>query len=89
MPYNVVWQANDLVTCSLGHLTETFCLGLVLESVAWEVDTGSVNIGLDEDTDTSNTIKLHLDVLVETPVTVLGHVVATSLELLVTFMDVS
>lgn len=38
MPDDVVGQTNDLVASSLGHLSEAFCLGLVLESVAWEID---------------------------------------------------
>lgn len=38
VPDDVVWQPNDLVTSTLSHLSETFRLGLVLKSVAWEVD---------------------------------------------------
>lgn len=38
VPDNVVGETNDLVTGALGHLGETLGLGLVLESVAGEVD---------------------------------------------------
>lgn len=38
VPDDVVWQADDLITGSLGHLCKTLGLCLVLECVAWEVD---------------------------------------------------
>jgi hypothetical protein len=38
MPDDVVRETNDFVSGALGHLCETFCLGLVLEGVAREVD---------------------------------------------------
>jgi hypothetical protein len=42
MPNNVVGEAVDAVTRTLGHLGKTFGLGLVLEGVAGEVDPWSV-----------------------------------------------
>lgn len=39
MPDDVVGQTDNFVSRSLGHLRKTFCFGLVLERVAWEVDT--------------------------------------------------
>lgn len=39
VPDNVVWKAEDAVARAPRHLGETFGLGLVLEGVAWEVDT--------------------------------------------------
>lgn len=42
VPDDVVGQAVNSVAGSLGHLGETFCLGLVLEGVAWEVDACAV-----------------------------------------------
>ena len=39
VPDDVVGETDDLVTGSLGHLGKTLGLGLVLESVAGEVDT--------------------------------------------------
>lgn len=38
VPDDVAGQADDLVPGPLGHLRETFRLGLVLEGVAREVD---------------------------------------------------
>lgn len=38
VPYHVVGQTPDTVPCALGHLCETFCLGLVLEGIAWEIN---------------------------------------------------
>lgn len=38
VPYDVVGQTPDPVSCALGHLRETFCLCLVFEGIAWEVD---------------------------------------------------
>ena len=38
MPDHVVGQTKDAVAGALGHLGEAFCLGLVLEGVAWKVD---------------------------------------------------
>lgn len=38
MPDNVVGQTIDAIAGALGHFGEAFGLGLVLESVAWEVD---------------------------------------------------
>jgi hypothetical protein len=38
MPDDVVRKTDDLVACSLGHLSETLGLGLVFECVAWEVN---------------------------------------------------
>lgn len=39
VPDDVVWKTVDLVTGTLGHLRESFRLGLIFESVAREVDT--------------------------------------------------
>jgi len=39
VPDDVVGQAVDAVPGALGHLGEAFCLGLVLEGVAREVDS--------------------------------------------------
>lgn len=47
MPDNVVGQSDDLVSCPLRHLRESFCFGLVLESITWEVDTLQIRISID------------------------------------------
>ncbi len=39
VPDHVIGQAEDLVSCPLGHLGEAFRFGLVLECVAGEVDS--------------------------------------------------
>lgn len=38
MPDDVIGQANDLITSSLGHLGKAFGLGLVFESIGREID---------------------------------------------------
>lgn len=38
VPDDVVGQTDDFVARSLGHLRKAFCLGLVFERVAREVD---------------------------------------------------
>jgi hypothetical protein len=47
--------------------------------------TGTVNIGLDENVDTTNAVKLDLLILVLSPVTHADQVCAASVVLLVTF----
>lgn len=42
MPHNVIGQAVYAVTGAFGHLGEALRLRLVLEGVAWEVDTWPV-----------------------------------------------
>lgn len=39
MPDDVIRQTDNSVTGTLGHLSKSFRLGLVLEGVAWEVDS--------------------------------------------------
>lgn len=39
VPDDVIRQSVYSVACSLGHLGEAFCLGLVLEGIAWKIDT--------------------------------------------------
>lgn len=46
VPDDVVGKTNDLVAGALGHLGETFGLGLVLESVAREVDAYGLLAGV-------------------------------------------
>lgn len=105
MPNNVVGEANDLVTCTLSHLGETFRLSLVFESVRWEVNacscalvnllvicfrvklTSSVNVGLDKNAHTTDTVKVHFLVLVLAPISLEAHVISTSLELLVAYAN--
>lgn len=43
VPYNVVGQAVHLFACTLGHLCEAFCLGLVLEGVGREINACDVS----------------------------------------------
>lgn len=100
MPNDVVGQTNDLVAGTLGHLGETLGFGLVLEGVRGEVDacrrlenslsnrsssrTCAVHIGLDEDVDATNAVKLHLLVLVLPPVSHADQVCAAGVVFLVT-----
>lgn len=42
VPYDVVGQAKHLLACTLGHLCEAFCLGLVFEGVRGEIDACDV-----------------------------------------------
>jgi hypothetical protein len=47
VPDDVVGETDDLVAGSFGHLGETFCLGLIFERVAGEIDAwreGNVRI---------------------------------------------
>lgn len=85
VPDDVVGQSDDLVAGTLSHLGESFCFGLVLKGIRGEVDAGSVDIGLDEDVDTTDTIELNLLVLVLAPVTHADQVGTASVILLVTF----
>lgn len=39
MPDHVIGQAEDLVSCPLGHFGEAFRFGLILERVAGEIDS--------------------------------------------------
>lgn len=43
VPDNVVWKTVDSVASTFGHLGESFCLSLVLEGVAGEVDACPAN----------------------------------------------
>ena len=45
MPYDVVWQSNDFVTGTLGHLREAFSLSLVLERVGRKVYPYKLSVG--------------------------------------------
>jgi hypothetical protein len=47
VPYDVIRQAVDFFARAPGHFGETFCLGLVLESVRGEVNAcdGYVRLG--------------------------------------------
>lgn len=38
VPYDVIGQTKHLFACTLGHLCEAFCLGLVLEGVRGEIN---------------------------------------------------
>lgn len=38
MPNNVVRETIDFVASTLGHFSESFCLGLILKSVARKID---------------------------------------------------
>jgi len=38
VPYDVIGQTEYLFACTLGHLCEAFCLGLVLEGVRGEIN---------------------------------------------------
>lgn len=42
MPDDIVWQAVYSVTGTFRHLGKAFCFGLVLESVAREVDACAI-----------------------------------------------
>jgi len=86
MPHNIVWQAVDTISSSLGHLGEPFGLCLVLKCVAWEVDARSVDIGFDENVDAADAVKLDLLVLVVAPIAHASHVGSSSIVLLVTFI---
>lgn len=85
VPDHVVGQSDHLVSSALGHTSEAFCLGLVLERVSGEVDAGAVDIGLDKDVNTANAVKLHLLVLVLAPVAHADEVGAAGIVLLVAF----
>lgn len=100
-PNNVIRKTIDTITGPLGHLSETFSFSLVLESITWEVDacillafnihclednhTRSMNISLNQNVDTTYSIKLNLLVFVFSPITHLSHVCTTSLVFFVTF----
>lgn len=85
VPHDVVGQTDDLVAGTLRHLGESFGLGLVLKRVRGEIDTGPVNVGLDEDVDATNAVKLDLLVLVLPPVTHADQICAAGVVLLVAF----
>lgn len=38
MPYDVVWETNNLIAGTLSHLGKALGLGLVLEGIRWKVD---------------------------------------------------
>lgn len=38
MPDDVIGEANDIVSSTLGHLGKAFGLSLVFKGIAWEVD---------------------------------------------------
>lgn len=87
MPHDVVGQSDHLVAGTLSHLGESLGLGLVLEGIRGEVDAGSVNVGLDEDVDATNAVKLNLFILVLAPVTHADQICAAGIVLLVTFSE--
>lgn len=39
MPNDVIWQANDLISSTVGHGRKTLRIGLVLKGVAGEINT--------------------------------------------------
>ena len=51
------------------HLSETFSLGMLLETEGWEMNTGPEDTGFCQNTDTSHTIKLHLHIRIPVRVT--------------------
>ncbi len=44
MPDDVVGETDHFVACSFSHLGESFCLGLILERIAWEVDAYGIQL---------------------------------------------
>ena len=88
VPDDVVGQSVDAVAGPLGHFGEALGLGLVLECVGREVDTGAVNIGLDQNVDTTDAVQWDFNVLVLTPIAHLGHVCAAGVVLLVTCEEI-
>ena len=38
VPYDVIRQPNDLIPCPLCHFGKSFCLRLILERIAREID---------------------------------------------------
>lgn len=41
-PDNIIWQPDNLIAGSLGHLRETLRLSLILKSVAGKIDSCDV-----------------------------------------------
>lgn len=74
VPDNIVGQSKDAVSRALGHLGETFRLGLVLECVCGEVDAGAVDICFDDDVDAADAVKGNFFVWIGVPVAHFGHV---------------
>lgn len=57
---------SETVNCDerVTHLAKSFCLSMFLEAESREMDTRSENLGLCQDTDSSNAIDLHFHVWV-------------------------
>lgn len=66
-----------LVVCMFGkvdgYLSKSFCLGMLLEAKGREMDTGSENLGLGQNTDTSNSINLHFHIWITVGVSKVGQ----------------
>jgi hypothetical protein len=83
MPDDIVGQPVDAVARALCHFGEPLRLGLVLKSVAGEIDAGAVDVGFDDDVDAADAVEGYLDVFVGEAVAHCGHVLAFRLVLFV------
>lgn len=72
MPDRVVRQADDREAHTSRHLTESFRLGVLLETESREVHTVTEDESLGQNTDTTNTVNLHLHVRVAVGVAQVG-----------------
>ena len=60
VPYDVIRQTEHLFACTLGHLCEAFCLGLVLEGVRGEINACEMIVSLTAKKMRSSQLKTNL-----------------------------
>lgn len=58
MPHDIIRQSHDTIARAIRHGRETLGISLVLESVAREIDAGSVHIGFDQDVDAADAVEV-------------------------------
>jgi hypothetical protein len=83
MPDNIVWESVDTIARSFRHLGESFGFCLVFKGVAGKVDTGTMNVRLDDDVYTADAVEGYFLVFIFAPVAHFSHVAALSRVLLV------
>lgn len=85
VPYDIIGQSDDLIASTLSHLGESFRLSLVLKGVCGEINARSVDVGLDENVDTANTVQIDFFILVLSPVTHADQICTAGVVFFVTF----
>ena len=57
MPDNIIREPEDLVAGPFGHLCKTLCLELMFKRITREIDSASVHVRFNHDTDATNSVK--------------------------------